>query len=71
MQALITDAEWLPKPGDWTVESRMGTREAVDAIRAWRHPRLSLVDIPDPEIGPDEVLVRPIAVGISEGDIKL
>ena len=71
MRALVLDADWVPKPGDGSTGDRTGTRQAVDSSRAWRRPTLSLLDVPDPEIGPDDVLVRPMAVGINEVDIEL
>ena len=71
MKALRIDAEWVPKPGYVIVEAGADTRKAAAASLAWRHPRLSLVGIPDPQIGPDDVVIRPMAVGINEGDVEL
>lgn len=71
MKALRVDAEWAPRPGYLAAEADADTKRVADASRVWRHPVLSLVNIPDPSIGPDDVLIRPVAVGISEGDVAL
>jgi threonine dehydrogenase-like Zn-dependent dehydrogenase len=69
MKGLVLSADWDPKPAyplsDW--ERRTG--KAITGNAVWRHPQLEVKEAPDPEIGPDQVLIRVKACGVCGSDM--
>ncbi len=68
MKALLLDADWDPRPPYRPTPTELESRKATIASEVWRHPRLRLATVPDPEIGPHEVLIRVRAVGVCGSD---
>jgi len=69
MKGLVLDAKWEPKPdyavSDWEKE----TGKAITGNSIWRHPQLEVRDWPDPQIGPQDVLVEVKACGVCGSDM--
>ena len=60
---------WEPKP-DYEVSAwEKKTGKAITGNSVWRHPRLEVRDWPDPEIGPQDVLLEVQACGICGSDM--
>ncbi len=68
MKALVLTADWDPRPPYTPTAAELASRKATIASEVWRHPRLELQEVPDPEIGPHEVLIRVRAVGVCGSD---
>jgi len=72
MQALIVEAEWDPRPGFELSEEELASRCPRDASKAWRFPRFTLGERPDPEISaPDQVVVAVAAAGVAFSHTKI
>jgi len=69
MKGLVLDATWEPKagytPSDWEQE----TRKAITGNSVWRNPKLEIHEKPDPEIGPDDVLLDIKSCGVCGSDM--
>jgi scyllo-inosose 3-dehydrogenase len=68
MKALVLEADWDPRPPYVPSPAEIANRKATIASEVWRHPRLTLTTVPDPEFGPHEVLIRVRAVGVCGSD---
>jgi threonine dehydrogenase-like Zn-dependent dehydrogenase len=70
VKALRLDADWDPRPE--AVSTLDPADEAARLARrgnqVWRNPRITLASLPDPQPGPDEVLIRVRACGICGSD---
>ena len=71
MKALQLSADWQPKDNYKPTEQEMQTRKVQSGSSVWRHPKLELTTLPDPEIKPDEVLLEVAAVGICGSDMHM
>ena len=71
MKALQLDAEWKPKEEYPFSEEELGTRRPWNASMAFYNPTLEWIDIPVPEPGPGEVLVKVKATGVCGSDVHL
>jgi len=69
MQALVLTAQWDPKPGYHVNAFERATGKAVTGSSVWRKPRLSLEALPEPRLGPKDVLIRPRACGVCGSDV--
>lgn len=69
--AAVLHADWKPRPTYKPSEEEVRTRRAVYASRVWHKPRVQVEEIPVPDIGPREVLVRLKACGICGSDMHL
>ena len=57
MRGLVLDALWEPKP-DYVVSSwEKRTGKAISGNSIWRHPKLEVREWPDPQLGPNDVLI--------------
>jgi threonine dehydrogenase-like Zn-dependent dehydrogenase len=69
MKGMVLDAVWEPKPtytvSDWEEE----TGKAITGNAIWRHPKLEVRDWPDPEPGPQEVVLAIQACGVCGSDM--
>ena len=65
MKAVQLDADRIALPGSVDATAQ------VKSPAAWRMPRVELVDAPDPALGPDDVLIRPLVVGFSDEERRL
>lgn len=72
MQALVLNGEWDPRPDAQINEADRRRQWAHDARQAWRHPRWSLQEHPNPVIGADDdVIVRIRAVGLAGSNVRM
>ncbi len=69
MKALVLSAQWEPRPGYEVSEFEKKTGKAVEGFNVWRHPKLEVKEIPQPEAGPGEALLRIRACGVCGSDI--
>ena len=69
MKGLVLTADWDPRPGYTLTESERTTRKAVTGSSVWRRPHVSVETLPDPKLGPREVLIRPRACGVCGSDV--
>jgi threonine dehydrogenase-like Zn-dependent dehydrogenase len=69
MKGLVLSAQWDPRPeyalSDWEKE----TGKAVTGSAIWRHPKLEVKETADPQIAPDQVLLRVKACGVCGSDM--
>jgi len=69
MKGLVLDAEWKPKPdyrvSDWEKE----TGKAITGNSIWHNPKLEVRDWPDPQLGPNDVLLEIQACGVCGSDM--
>ncbi len=69
MKGLILDAKWDPKP-DYTVsEWEKKTGKVITGNSVWRYPKLEVREIPKPQIGPKDVLLRIKNCGVCGSDM--
>ncbi len=71
MKALTLSADWVPKPGYDLTENERDLRRPRNANMVWKDPRLSLDDVPDPSLLPDQVMLEIAAVGICGSDMHM
>jgi len=69
VKGLVLDAVWEPKPDYVVSEWEQRTGKAITGNSIWRHPRLEVRDWPDPEIGPQDVLLEVQACGVCGSDM--
>ncbi|HLH69974.1 MAG TPA: alcohol dehydrogenase catalytic domain-containing protein [Candidatus Dormibacteraeota bacterium] len=68
MRAMLLEGEWAPREGFTPTSAR---QVAPNGNLAWRHPRFSIVDVAEPKIQADEVLIRVLACGICGSDVHM
>jgi hypothetical protein len=64
MKALVLDGDFDPRPDYPVSETEIKTRIARRGSNVWRNTRIQVVQVPDPEVGPEEVLIRIRACGV-------
>jgi NADPH:quinone reductase-like Zn-dependent oxidoreductase len=64
MKALVLDGDFDPRPDYIASETEKQTRIARRGANVWRNTRLEVKQIPDPEVGPEDVLIRIRACGV-------
>jgi len=69
--AAVLHADWKSRSNYKPTEEEIRTKRATYASRVWHNPRVLIEDIPVPEIGPKEVVVRVKACGICGSDMHL
>ena len=69
MKALVLDAKWDPRPGYALSEWEQETGKAIAGNSVWRNPELGVREWPDPEVGPQEVLIEVKACGVCGSDM--
>ncbi|MHB8733352.1 MAG: alcohol dehydrogenase catalytic domain-containing protein, partial [bacterium] len=69
MKGLQFAAEWAPKPDYRVSDFEERTRKAVTGSSIWRYPKLGLVDVVEPKLGPQDVRLRPRACGVCGSDV--
>ncbi|RME86056.1 MAG: alcohol dehydrogenase [Caldilineae bacterium] len=69
MKGLVLDAEWKPKPGYKVSEWEKRTGKAITGNSIWHNPKLEVRDWPDPEVGPNDVLLEVQACGVCGSDM--
>ena len=71
MRALTLSAQWAPKPGYDLTDREREHRRPRNANMVWKTPALDLVDVPDPTLKPDQVMLEIAAVGICGSDMHM
>jgi threonine dehydrogenase-like Zn-dependent dehydrogenase len=71
MKAMQVEAEWAPRDGYRPTADEERTRVARSGCMVFRNPRFSVRDVPDPELGADEVLIRVRGCGICGSDVHI
>ena len=69
MKGLVLDAEWDPKPECTISEWEQRTGKAICGNNIWRNPKLEVRSWPDPEPGPQEVVLEVQACGVCGSDM--
>ena len=69
MKGLVLSAEWDPRPDYALSDWEKKTGKAVTGSAVWRNPTLQVVETADPQIAPDEVLLRIKACGVCGSDM--
>jgi hypothetical protein len=69
MKGLVLDAEWDPKPDYEVSEWEKETGKAITGSSVWRHPTLNVREWPDPEPGPNDVVIEVQACGVCGSDM--
>jgi len=64
MKALVLDGDFDPRPDYSVSETEIKTRIARRGSNVWRNTRIEVVEVPDPEVGPEDVLIRVRACGV-------
>ncbi len=64
MKGLVLDAEWDPKPECTISEWEQRTGKAICGNNVWRNPKLEVRSWPDPEPGPQDVVLEVRACGV-------
>lgn len=64
-------AEWAPRAGYRVSHVEEERRVALNGNMVWRNPAFALRELPEPEIAPDEVLIRVRACGICGSDVHI
>lgn len=71
MKAILFDADWDPKPEYILSERELKDRRSFNGSSVWRYPIIREVEIPEPKIEEDEVLIKVKAVGVCGSDTHL
>ena len=71
MKALILQAEWKPRPGYELKEREKRDKRALRGSNIWSQPSAQVEEVPTPEAGPDEVLIRVKVCGVCGSDFHL
>ncbi|HLF86975.1 MAG TPA: scyllo-inosose 3-dehydrogenase [Nitrospiria bacterium] len=71
MKALVVDAEWKPRKGYPLSEEEKKGKRAITGSQVWRNPHFDIKDLPTPNIGDDEVLIKVETCGVCGSDTHL
>jgi threonine dehydrogenase-like Zn-dependent dehydrogenase len=71
MKALVLDGEFDPRPDYPVSDVEKRTHIARRGSNVWRHTRLEVREIPEPEVGPEDVLIKIRACGVCGSDLHL
>jgi len=69
VKGLVLDAVWEPKPDYQVSPWEKETGKAITGNSIWRHPKLEVLERPDPEIKPDQILLEVQACGVCGSDM--
>lgn len=64
MKALVLDGDFDPRPDYVVSDSERKTGIARKGSSVWRNTRIRVQEIPDPEVGPEDVLIQVHACGV-------
>ncbi len=71
MKALVLDGDFDPRPDYPVTETEKTTRVARKGSSVWRNTRLEVKQVPDPQVGREDVLIRIHACGVCGSDLHL
>ncbi len=69
MKGLVVSAEWNPRSNYAVSEWERKTGKAVTGSSVWRRPKVTVENVPEPALKPNEVLIRPRACGVCGSDV--
>ena len=69
MRAMVLDAKWEPRADYVVSEWEKRTGKAITGSSVWRYPTLQVRDWPDPQPGPQEVVLAVQACGVCGSDM--
>lgn len=69
MKAAVVSAEWAPRNGYSITEEETRTRMARVGSAVWKHPKVAVQDVKEPDCGPEDVVVRVAAAGLCGSDL--
>jgi len=69
MKGMVLDAKWDPKADYVVSDWEKATGKAITGNAIWRNPTLEVRDWPDPEPGPQEVVLAIQACGVCGSDM--
>jgi threonine dehydrogenase-like Zn-dependent dehydrogenase len=69
--AAVLHADWKARPEYQPTQQEIATRRATYASRVWHNPKVVVEEIPIPDIGSKDVLVKLKACGICGSDMHL
>jgi len=69
MKGMVLDAVWEPKSDYVVSDWEKKTRKAITGNAIWRYPKLEVRDWPEPQPGPNEVLLSVQACGVCGSDM--
>ena len=58
MKALVLDGDFDPRPDYSVSETERATGIARRGSSVWRNTRIQVQEIPDPDVGPEDVLIQ-------------
>ncbi len=64
MRGLVLDGDFDPRPDYPVTDEERRTRIARKGANVWRNTRIQVQQVPDPEVGPEDVLIQIRACGI-------
>ncbi len=71
MRTLMVEADWEPRKGFVPTPQDAERRLARNGNLVWKNPRFRVVDLPEPAVGEDEVLIRVRACGVCGSDVHM
>ena len=71
MRGLMVEADWEPRKGFVPTPQDAERRLARNGNLVWKNPRFRVVDLPEPSVGQDEVLIRVRACGMCGSDVHM
>jgi len=69
MRGLMLEAKWEPKSGYVVSDFEKQTGKAITGNSIWKSPSLAIREVPNPRVGPKEVLLKVKACGVCGSDI--
>ncbi len=71
MNALIVDADWMPRKSYPLSETEKKRKRALIGSQVWRNPHFEIKNVPVPDINDDDVLIKVKSCGICGSDTHL
>lgn len=69
MKGLMLTADWDPRTDYRLSPFEQNTGKAISGANVWRHPKMSVETMDDPEPGPDDVIIRVNYCGVCGSDV--
>jgi hypothetical protein len=64
MKALVLDGDFDPRPDYPVTDTECQTHIVRQGSNVWRNTRIQVVQVPDPEVGSEDVLIQIRACGV-------
>ncbi len=64
MKGLVLDGDFDPRPDYPVTELEKKSHIARRGSSVWRNTHIEVKEVPDPEVGPDDVLIQIHACGV-------